>query len=143
MKKTDLPAIVHDAVVVSADAALHILKVRVLHEGNADCSGCAAALLCRRSGTDEIKVYCSEAGNYRPGQQVRIGAAAPTHRRAVGLMLALPCGVTVAAICLAKFAGLSDGMAALSGMAGAAAVYLALYACRRRLHTTLCFKILR
>ena len=136
MKKTDLPAIVHDAVVVSADAALHILKVRVLHEGNADCS-------CRRSGTDEIKVYCSEAGNYRPGQQVRIGAAAPTHRRAVGLMLALPCGVTVAAICLAKFAGLSDGMAALSGMAGAAAVYLALYACRRRLHTSLCFQILR
>lgn len=133
MKRVTRPAIVHEAVVAAVDAKRREVKVKIAHEGSEDCSSCAAAILCHRSKGDFITVPLDTAPPPVPGQRVRIAASAPDHYRAVWLLLALPCLLTVAAIVAAKLCRATDGVAALSGIAAASLTYLTLYLMRRKL----------
>lgn len=142
MRREALPAIVHEATVVSSDTARGIVTVRVLHSGSADCSGCAAAMLCRRKGDDILEIRSAGPSAFRPGDRVRIGASAPAHRKAVMLLLVYPCLIAVGALAVVKACGLPDGVAAATCLGAASLVYLTLYLLRRRLRMAVEFEIL-
>lgn len=137
-----LPTIVHEAVVRRTDALGGYVYVAVSDHEEEACSSCAAALLCRRNQGNELRIKVSKAERYKPGQRVRIGAGGGMHRRAVGLMLLLPCLMFVVCLAGCGMAGLKDWQSGLAGLGGAAFTYVTLYVCRRRLWTKFEFEML-
>lgn len=136
------PAIVHEAIVAHILPAKGGMEV-VVSDRDADrCGACAAAAFCSSKTGARLFVHTPDPEAYRLGQRVRIAATPRMHHRAVALMLGLPCLVLVVLIFGLTAAGLSEGIAALSGIAGAALVYLILYLCRSRLNKELTFNLL-
>lgn len=142
MKQSSGFSIIHDAIVTGRDLSDGTVRVRVADSQSGECATCAAAMVCGAGKGSELTVHTPHAAELKPGTRVRIGASPSLHRRAVMLMLALPCLALVAGIFIIDLATGSEGLAALTGVGAAALTYAVLYLCRRHLAHKLDFQII-
>ncbi|MCM1318805.1 MAG: SoxR reducing system RseC family protein [Muribaculaceae bacterium] len=117
------------------------MEVVISDNESDNCSACAAAALCKHSG-GTIRIHVANPADFTQGQRVRIGASNGTHRRAVGLMLGLPCLMLILPIVSLCQLGVPEWAALLAGIGACTLTYLILWWCRKDINTNHQFIIL-
>lgn len=131
--------ITHDGIVDGISKAM--VRVRIVQ--NSACSACKVATYCTSSESKEklIDVPCLEADNYTIGQKVVIIGSSSIGMKAVLLAFAIPSVLLLAAIVISIRCGMSEVLAALTGVLVLIPYYILLYACKAKLTEMLTFRL--
>ena len=107
-------------------------KIRVVVEQQSACAACHAKGICGEQGSRKIiDVATADASAYEVGERVRVALESNTMAlQSVVWGYGLPFVVLIAALLIAKVAGATDGIAALSTLVSVAIYYGVLYALR-------------
>ena len=118
------------------------VKVHV-DDGGDKCGGCSVKFMCKPNGESgsDIEVPVKDSSIYSVGQNVMITLAATKQYSATLIALALPCVVLCLGVAAAYFAGLNEGLCALSGLLSTAIYFGILYLMRKRVNNTFLWKI--
>lgn len=120
------PGVVHVAIVASSA-----------------CHSCSARQMCGMSESQEkiIDVHTSEAETFQVGDTVRVGEEKRMALRAVLVAYVGALVVLVGLLVLLIALGASEGVAALTSLAGVAIYYGGVYLARRKIEHTIYFTI--
>lgn len=136
-----VPTIVHEGIVTAIDAGRRQVRVALADVGAESCASCAAAMLCKRKD-DAMTLTVMHPERLKPGMRVRVGVDATAHRRAVGLLIALPALMLLLPLCIMLALGMPEWVALVAGLACCALTYGVLWLCRHRLNSADIFHIL-
>ena len=116
-----------------------VAHVRIVQ--SSACSSCKVASYCSSAESKEkmIDVRCPDMSRYSVGQPVTVMAAQAVGMKAVVLAFIVPTIVLLATIMACVGNGVSDGIAALAGIAALVPYYFILYLNRKRLENILTF----
>ena len=127
----------HEALVIACLSGGEVL-VRMEPSQAEGCSGCALAQSCgprRRKSGESMEVRAIAASgierDFEPGERVVVSPMHGSTSRATTLLLTLPLAGLVGATVVASASGVSDGLCALWGLAGAIAGFVPALLCRR------------
>jgi len=141
LKLVMVPTIVHEGIVTAIDAGRRLVCVALADAGAESCASCAAAMLCKRKD-DVLALTVTHPERFKPGERVRVVVDASSHRRAVGLLIALPALMLLLPLCTLSALGMPEWVALIAGVACCAITYGVLWLCRRRLNSADIFHIL-
>lgn len=131
----------HAGVIDSIDNG--VVHVRIIQ--HSACSSCKLSSHCTSAESKEkmIDVYTSEASSrFSAGESVNVIAAASVGAKAVIYAFVVPLAIMLAAIIIpVQVFGLSEPLAALTGLASLVPYYTLLYIMRNRLKKVLVFEI--
>lgn len=119
-----------------------IVKVHV-GDGGEKCGGCSVKFMCKPNGESgsEIDIPVKDSSLYSVGQNVKITLADKKQYSATLIAMALPCVALCLGVAAAYFAGLDEGLCALSGLLSTAIYFGILYLMRKRINNTFLWKI--
>lgn len=129
--------IAHVGVIDSiSEGAVHVRIVQ-----NSACSSCKVASYCNSAESKEkiIDVRCADGSKYTVGQEVTVMAAQAVGAKAVVLAFVIPTVLLLTAVAVCIGYGMSDGIAALTGVAALVPYYVILYLNRGILEQILTF----
>ena len=116
-------------------------KVRVRIVQNSACSSCKIASHCSSAESKEkmVDVRCIDASNYKVGQAVNVLASQSVGMKAVLLAFVVPVVVLLTTILVCVGNGISDGVAALAGIASLSPYYFVLWLFRGKIENIVTF----
>lgn len=131
--------ITHSGIVDSISGEM--VKVRITQ--SSACNTCKVASYCSSSESKEkiIDVRCDNASRFKVGQKVTVCTDTANGAKAVILAFAIPAVILMATIACCIYAGLSEALSALAGIAILVPYYLAIYLMNDTLKRELSFTI--
>ena len=139
MEHTVSSNISHSGIVDSISGEM--VKVRIVQSSS--CSSCKVASYCSSSESKEkfIDVKCNNPARYKIGQKVIVSTDTSNGAKAVILAFVMPAVLLLAAIVACLHVGMTEGYAALIGIAVLVPYYLAIYFLNDTLRKELTFTI--
>lgn len=138
---TENVCIEHEAMVRRLFPQSSEVEVAISDNQSDSCASCAAAALCKHTG-GILKIHVDNPQLFKCGENVIVGTDSATHRRAVGLMLGLPCLMLILPIVTMCVIGIAEWVALLVGVGACTLTYLILWWCRQKLDSSGQFKII-
>lgn len=118
-----------------------VVKVRIVQSSS--CAACKVASYCTSSESKEkfIDVKCKNASRFSVGQKVIVATDTSNGAKAVTLAFAIPAVLLFATVAACIFSGITEGYAALAGIAILVPYYLVIYFFNDTLRKELTFTI--
>lgn len=131
--------ILHSGIVDSISD--EVVRVRIVQSSS--CAACKVASYCTSAESKEkfIDVKCSDTSRFSIGQEVTVATDNSNGAKAVMLAFAIPAVLLFATVAMCIFSGISEGYAALAGVAILVPYYLAIYFFNDTLKRELTFTI--
>lgn len=139
MEHTVSSNISHSGIIDSISEGM--VRVRIVQSSS--CSTCKVASYCSSSESKEkfIDVKCNNTSKYKVGQKVLVCTDTSNGAKAVILAFVIPAVLLLVAVAASLHAGMTEGYAALMGIAILIPYYLAIYFLNDTLRKELTFTI--